>query len=76
MSSSNGHAVVADPLVGSSLELSHRFVPRDPAQPWGLCQICGYAESAHVAVVSPYVVLGLYRCPDCVEQDKSTCSHS
>jgi hypothetical protein len=26
----------------------HEFVPRDEAQPWGLCKTCGLSEPAHL----------------------------
>jgi hypothetical protein len=72
MSSSNG-AAVAVPL--SDLGISHAFRPQNPAEPWGLCGICHFAESTHVRSEKPYVVHGIWRCPICVEADKRGCNH-
>lgn len=36
----------------------HPFVPRDPARPWTLCDVCGFAEAAHTRVAG--VTYGQY----------------
>jgi hypothetical protein len=73
MSSSNGHAAV---VVLPQHDVSHAFMPRNPDQSWGLCRICGFAESAHAATISTYIVHAPYRCPVCVETDQPVCGHS
>lgn len=38
----------------SSLITDHKYQPKDPKQPWGLCLHCNMAEAAHKEAVKPY----------------------
>jgi hypothetical protein len=54
MSATNGHAAV---LISPNDEVTHAYVPRDVAEPWGLCS-CGLAEAAHLVAREPYEASG------------------
>ena len=37
-----------------SLISDHKYEPKNPEEPWGLCLHCNMAEAAHKGAVEPY----------------------
>lgn len=62
---------------GTPTAAGHSYTVTLSAEPWGRCEICGYAEAAHEHARGVYTPTATSkRCPACVQTDAEWCPHA